>query len=147
MYQVIHIIYRGNTEIHNIEEYGTLREAVSRFHLLIATDMADTTITYCCILVTDKHGVSLEQPYSYCETKDEGGEPLYPFNYAIMRLRIKNGTHSASIEYRNDEQAAYARYFETLAADLLDVDVTFNVSLIIAPNGKIQENRAFIDNN
>lgn len=105
--------------------------------------MADTTITYCCVLLTSQNGVSLEQPYVYCKTRKENQDFDYPFNYAITRLRIKNGTHSASIEYRNNEQAAYARYFEILAADLLDVNVTFNVSSIITPDGKIKENRAF----
>lgn len=142
MYQVVRIFYKGKTEQHSIEEKATLREALVRFHSIIATDLnnAEVTYAYCGILKED--GKNAVDPFMFNAASTEFIPAPNPFKYAVLRVRVANGQRSTSVEFK-EYQEAIKRYFAILAADLGNDEVTQNMCSIIDGNGYVVEARSF----
>ena len=63
--------------------------------------------------------------------------------YQIIRVFIKAGKETHSIEFKTDKDAALQRYFNIIAADLADAAIEYNAAYIIDSNGLMLEGRVF----
>ncbi len=63
--------------------------------------------------------------------------------YQIIRVFIKAGKETHSIEFKTDKDAALQRYFNIIAADLASADITYNAAYIIDSNGRMMKGRVF----
>ena len=142
MYQIVRIFFKGEIEAHSIEEKVTFREALQRFHTVIGTDLANNEITYCFAMLLNEHGKNMVQPFYFSTMRNEMEEEAFPFDYAVLRVRVKEGQRSTSVEFKTHEEAV-RRYFNILASDLTDNTVTYNMGAVITSQGDILESRAF----
>lgn len=144
MFYIMRINFKGNVESHSIEQRETYREALARFHNIVANDVGNNEVTYCFSVIINEAGNYATQPFVYANLgfNDETEEPIYPFEFLVYRLFIKNGTLSSSIEYKNYREA-HARYFNILAADLQNAEITFNMGGIISAAGDLLKNQSF----
>ena len=66
-----------------------------------------------------------------------------PFDYAVIRTFTNaNGQISNSIEFKNFNEAQ-KRYFNIIATDLQNNQLTFNMAAIIDGDGNVIEGRSF----
>ena len=142
MYYIVRIRWTGETETHSIEQREDFRVALGRFHNVIAADLGAEAVTYCATFLLNEEMKLVVSPFYYSAGTDEIGDPHAPFEYLIGRVYNPNGTLRTSIEYNNQEEA-YKRYYNILAADLQDNTVTYNGAFIMNPVGRIIESRAF----
>ena len=64
--------------------------------------------------------------------------------YQVFRIFIKkDGTHTHSIEYKDDYKAALQRYFNIIAADLANVDIVYNAAYLIDYRGSMHRHEVF----
>ena len=63
--------------------------------------------------------------------------------YQVVRVFIKSGKETHSIEFKEDRDEALQRYFNIIAADLASADITYNAAYIIDSNGLMIEGRVF----
>ena len=143
MYQIPRIFFKGEVEGHSIEERATYREALTRFHAIIAADVGNNDVTYSYSTILDEEGHDIVAPFVFNPSADIEGEGTVPFLKAVLRVRVKNGQRSTSVEYL-DHANAIKRFFAILAADLQDEEVTYNMACVLTPSGHIDEARAFI---
>lgn len=59
-FAVIRIFYKGDTETHSVQFYDTYLEAQQRYYNVIASDLADSTVTYQATYVIDANGMMLD---------------------------------------------------------------------------------------
>lgn len=59
-YSVIRIFFKGDAETHSVQQFDTLQDAQKRYFNIIATDLADDSITYQSAYIIDKNGLMLE---------------------------------------------------------------------------------------
>lgn len=144
MYYIIRIFFRGENESHSIESRDEYRAALTRYYNIIAADLANTQNTYCLAMLLNSKGEKVIQPFIWYNSTE--GTITPPFEYAVIRTFLQNGSASNAIEYK-DYDEAYKRYFNVLAADLQNENATFNMALIIDAGGNIFENRSFTKNN
>lgn len=142
MFQIVRIVYKGETELHSIEERATRREALARFHAILAADLTNNEVTYCYAGILNDEGKNAIEPFMFNANANEYGVAPNPFNYAVLRVRVKDGQRSTSVEYKSYDEAI-KRYFAILAADLNDETVTYNMCTIVDSNGYIIEARSF----
>lgn len=142
MYYIVRIRWTGETETHSIEQREDFRAALGRFHNVIAADLGAEAVTYCAAFLLDSEMKLVVSPFYYSAGTDVIGDPHAPFDYIVGRIFIGTEGFRNSIEYRNQEEA-YKRYFNILAADLQNDTITYNGAFIINPVGRILESRAF----
>lgn len=70
-YTVVRINYKGQTELHSVEQKATLKEAMKRFYSIIAADFADESVTWCAAYLIDSNGVMIEGKV-FDKTESEG---------------------------------------------------------------------------
>ena len=63
--------------------------------------------------------------------------------YTVIRLFIKNGSETHSVEIKQDRESAVQRFFNVLAADLADSGITYNACHVMDSNGLMIESRVF----
>ena len=63
--------------------------------------------------------------------------------YQVVRVFIKGGKTTHSIEFKEDRDEALQRYFNIIAADLANDEITYNAAYIIDSNGLMIEGRVF----
>ena len=142
MYYVVRIRWTGETGSHSIEQRETYREALGRFHSVIAADVGAAAVTYCAAFLLNDQMQLAVSPFYYSVNTDIIGDPHAPFEYVVGRVIIDNNGYRNSIEYRNQEEA-YKRYFNIIATDLQNENITYNGAFIIDRVGRIIESRAF----
>ena len=142
MYYIVRIRWAGETETHSIEQRDDYRAALARFHNIIAADLSAEAVTYCAAFLLNEEMKLVVSPFYYSVDTDEIGDPHATFGEIVGRVYITNGTLKTSIEYKNQEEA-YKRYFNILAADLQDNTISYNGAFIINHVGRILESRAF----
>ena len=59
-YSVIRIFYKGDAEAHSVEQFDTLQDAQKRYFNIIASDLADGTITYQACYIINSSGLMME---------------------------------------------------------------------------------------
>lgn len=59
-YSVIRIFFKGEAETHSVQQFDTLQDAQKRYFTIIATDLADESITYQSAYIIDSHGLMME---------------------------------------------------------------------------------------
>lgn len=59
-YSVIRIYFKGEAETHSVQQFDTLQEAQKRYFNIIATDLADDTVTYQACYIIDSNGLMME---------------------------------------------------------------------------------------
>ena len=57
--------------------------------------------------------------------------------YQVIRIILKGAAHSHSVEYHDDLNSALQRFFNIIAADLADNDVTYNAAYLIDNGGNV----------
>ena len=143
MYYIVRIFYKGQVEAHSIESREDYRQALTRFHNIIATDLNNNEITYSFAALLDENGVNMVPPFYFSSIRDEEmNEPIYPFSFAILRIFI-NQQMATSVEYKPILEEAYKRYYSIIATDLANNNISFNFAAIIDPMGYIHEARSF----
>lgn len=142
MYYVVRIRWTGETESHSIEQREDYRAALARFHSVIAADVSAEAVTYCAAFLLNDQMQLAVSPFYYSVNTDIIGDPHAPFEYVVGRVIVDNNGYRNSIEYRNQEEA-YKRYFNIIAADLQDENITYNGAFIVDRVGRIIESRAF----
>jgi len=63
--------------------------------------------------------------------------------YTIVRQFYKGEAETHSMEVKTDYDEALQRYFNIIAADLANTDITWNACYIINSNGLMVEGRVF----
>ena len=63
--------------------------------------------------------------------------------YTIIRIFFKGEQRSHSVEYFYEYNSAVQRYFNIIAADLANADVTWNAAYIIDSNGMMLRGEVF----
>lgn len=142
MYYVVRIRWTGETASHSIEQREDYRAALARFHSVIAADVSTEAVTYCAAFLLNDQMQLAVSPFYYSVNTDLIGDPHAPFEYVVGRVIIDNNGYRNSIEYRNQEEA-YKRYFNIIAADLQDENITYNGAFIVDRVGRIIESRSF----
>ena len=142
MYYVIRILFKGEIETHSIEQKNTLREALTRWYSIAATDIGNQDTTFSYTIIVDEEGNAVQDPIIFSTLYDEMGMIQTPYRYAVIRIRIKNNALNNSIEYKEYVEA-YKRYFNIIAADLQDEEVSYQMTLLINLGENITENRVF----
>lgn len=142
MYYIVRIRFTGETASHSIEAREDYRVALGRFHNVIAADLGTDSVTYCATFLLDENMKYVVSPFYYSANTDAIGDPHAPFEYLVGRVYISNGVTKNSIEYKSQDEA-YKRYFNILAADLQNNEVTYNGAFIINEVGRMFESRAF----
>ena len=142
MYYIVRIRWTGETETHSIEQRDTFRAALTRFHNIIAADVGTETVTYCAAFLLNNDMKFVVSPFYYSIQTDIIGDPHAPFENIVGRIYIANGVFKNSIEYK-DQEEAYKRYFNILAADLQDSTISYNGAFIIDHVGRVIESRSF----
>lgn len=59
-YSVIRIFYKGDAETHSVQQFDTLQDAQKRYFNIIASDLADESITYQSAYIIDSNGLMME---------------------------------------------------------------------------------------
>lgn len=59
-YSVIRIYYKGDAETHSVQHFDTLQDAQKRYFNIIASDLADDTITYQACYIINSNGLMME---------------------------------------------------------------------------------------
>lgn len=63
--------------------------------------------------------------------------------YTIVRQYFKGGAETHSMEIKENRTEAIQRYFNILAADLQNTEITWNAAYIIDSTGLMIEGRVF----
>ena len=63
--------------------------------------------------------------------------------YQVIRIFFKGETHSNSVEYFNSDELALQRYFNIIAADLANNEVTYNAAYLIDNAGNVLRKDVF----
>lgn len=63
--------------------------------------------------------------------------------YQVIRIFFKGATKSNSVEYFDDYNAALQRYFNVIAADLANNEVTYNAAYLIDNIGNVLRKDVF----
>ena len=63
--------------------------------------------------------------------------------WTVVRQFFKGVKENHSMEIKEDKDRAIQRYFNILAADLADSEITYNAAYIIDSNGLMIEGRVF----
>ena len=63
--------------------------------------------------------------------------------YQVIRIFFKGSVRSNSVEYIADFNAAQQRYFNVIAADLANNEVTYNAAYIIDNGGNMLRHDVF----
>lgn len=63
--------------------------------------------------------------------------------YSVIRIFFKGETETHSVQQFSDLQSAQTRYFNMLAADLGNEEITYCSAYIIDSNGMMVEGRVF----
>lgn len=59
-YSVIRIFFKGDAETHSVQHFDVLKDAQKRYFNIIASDLADDSITYQACYIIDSNGLMLE---------------------------------------------------------------------------------------
>lgn len=59
-YSVIRIFYKGDAETHSVQMFDVLKDAQKRYFNIIASDLADDSITYQACYIIDSNGLMME---------------------------------------------------------------------------------------
>lgn len=59
-YSVIRIFFKGDAETHSVQMFDTLQDAQKRYFNIIASDLADESITYQSAYIIDSNGLMME---------------------------------------------------------------------------------------
>lgn len=63
--------------------------------------------------------------------------------YQVIRIFFKGANKSHSVEYKDDYEVALQRYFNIIAADLADAQVTYNAAYLIDNGGNVIRKEVF----
>jgi protocatechuate 3,4-dioxygenase beta subunit len=63
--------------------------------------------------------------------------------YTVVRQYLKGDSETHSMEIKENRTEAIQRYFNVLAADLQNAEITWNAAYIIDSNGLMIEGRVF----
>jgi len=63
--------------------------------------------------------------------------------YQVIRIFFKGATKSHSVEYNDSYDSALQRYFNVIAADLANNEVTYNAAYMIDSNGGVMRSEVF----
>ena len=63
--------------------------------------------------------------------------------YTVVRQYYKNSTETHSMQVYTDYDSALQRYFNVIATDLADSDITYNAAYLIDSTGLMKEGRVF----
>lgn len=63
--------------------------------------------------------------------------------FQIVRVFFKGDKETHSVEFKSDRNEAIQRYFNIIAADLANAEITYNAAYIIDSNGLMLEGRVF----
>lgn len=63
--------------------------------------------------------------------------------YTVVRIFFKGDAETHSIEHKDSLIEAQQRYFNIIAADLQNAEVTYNAAYIISSTGTMLEGRVF----
>ena len=63
--------------------------------------------------------------------------------FQVIRIFFKGETRSNSVEYFDDYNAALQRYFNIIAADLANDQVTYNAAYLIDNGGAVIRHEVF----
>ena len=59
-YSVIRIFFKGDAETHSVQMFDTLQDAQKRYFNIIASDLADESVTYQSAYIIDSNGLMME---------------------------------------------------------------------------------------
>lgn len=59
-YSVIRIFFKGDAETHSVQQFDALKDAQKRYFNIIASDLADDSITYQSCYIIDSNGLMME---------------------------------------------------------------------------------------
>ena len=139
MFFIVRINYKGQVESHSIETRETVRDALIRFHNIIAADLSNSQVTYSAAYIFNDKGRNLVQPFVFLDEN----ETEFPFEYSVLRTFNKNNSWSNSVEYKENLSESQKRFYNIIAADLQDSQVGFNFAAIITAEGAVEEVKAF----
>ena len=63
--------------------------------------------------------------------------------YQVIRIFFKGEAHSNSVEYFDDYNAAQQRFYNVIAADLANAEVTYNAAYLIDNGGNVIRKEVF----
>lgn len=63
--------------------------------------------------------------------------------YQVIRIFFKGATKSNSVEYYDNYESALQRYFNIIAADLANAEVTYNAAYLIDNGGNTIRKEVF----
>lgn len=145
-YAVVRILFKGEEESHSVQFYDTESEAKKRFFAIMDSDINNKSTTYNAVYIFDKDGNIVKKEINDIRT-------VKSQFYVVVRYFFKGNTASTSVQYypfdydtvRSVYKTALQRWFNIIAADLLDKDIVENGSYMFRNNGELEETRTFYD--
>jgi len=145
-YLVVRILIKdGDNEIHSIEYFDELHKAEQRYFAIIGADINGQDTIYNAAFIIDRDGNMVRNEINDIrEQKDKF--------YIVVRFFFKNDKYYNSIQYYpvdydnpyESYKTALQRWFNIIAADLNDKDITANGAFIIdSASGDITDGRTF----
>lgn len=146
-YIVTRILFKGESESHSMEYFDDKHTAEQRYFSIIGADINNKETTYNAAFIIDRDGNMLRHEINDIrETKDKF--------FILLRYFIKGDKYNNSVQYyhvmQEDPYASYKaalqRWFNVIAADLKDDEVTANGAFIIdSHSSEITDGRTFYE--
>lgn len=143
---VVRSRFIGESEIHSTEYFEDEHSAIQRFSNIWAADVNNPNVTWNGVFLFDIHNLQYVKKYEINDLREDKNT-----FFILLRFLEKNSemTHSIQyffpgyvdpyIEYMN----AVKRWFNVIAADLNDEEVTENGAIIFDSLADVKEQRYF----
>lgn len=145
-FMVIRSRFIGESEIHSTEYFDDEHTALQRFSNIWAADLNNKDVTWNGVFLFDVYNLQWIKKYEINDLREQ----KYTF-FMLARFLEKNDAMVHSIQYffadPSDPSAVYLeavkRWFNVIAADLNDEEVTANGAVIFDSIGGVKESRFF----
>ena len=145
-FMVIRLRFIGESEIHSTEYFDDEHTALQRFSNIWAADLNNKDVTWNGVFLFDVYNLQWIKKYELNDLREQKNT-----FFILARFLEKNDAMTHSIQYYFADPAdpsveymeAVKRWFNVIAADLNDEEVTANGAVIFDSLGNVKESRFF----
>ena len=145
-YIVVRSRFIGEEEIHSVEYFDDEHSAIQRFSNIWAADINNKDVTWSGVFMFDVTNLRYIYKYEINDLRKERNT-----FFILLRFFEKNEKMNHSVQYYFASYAdpsieykkAVQRWFNVIAADLADEQVTENGAVLFDSIGNVKESRYF----
>lgn len=145
-YIVIRLRFTSDSEIHSVEYFPDEHSAWKRYSNIWAADINNNDVVWNGVFMLNSNGLNNFTRYEINDLREDKKIFLI-----LFRFYEEKGTMTHSIQYyyptnenySTEYMKALARWFNIIAADLMNANITANGSMLFDSFAAIKEQRAF----